>query len=505
MTSRFRWEFIYLLISFAMTLTVAGWSVASLMPGRKTDAAVDSLESVIVCRDDLDTTLLAGGDLQPTKQATVTCQVEDVTDSDGTMVLSVIENGAAVKKGDELCRLDSSAILELARQEEILVNQAQASYLKARLDLETSKIALREYEEGLVTQFTTEFESRIALGRSDAKRQEDRLAWAEAMLSKGYLSLGQLLTERQTLARLRHELKKTEGEFELFRRFQAPKEIHSLRGQIATAEINYRLEADRLKAEQDELAYLRTQIDNCIIRSPQDGVVVHANRNRWWSRPLEPGTRVYQEQAMFLIPDLKQMEVDVSVHESMGPRVRVGMKAKVKVASRAEHVIPGRVVSVNLLPTSNWKEWDESLKHFLVRVRFDETPPSALPFMSATVEIDTGRVSNALVIPVEAMVVVAGQQSCYVVAENGVERRAIKTRRATRDLLEITAGLQEGERVLSRSLDIEELATGGTTRNTAHEIATRQSPSPGMSEASAHSTPRSAGQSLSGSGNRSTS
>ena len=333
MSSRFRWEFIYLLISFAMTLTVAGWSVASLMPGRKTDAAVDSLESVVVCRDDLDTTLLAGGDLQPTKQATVTCQVEDVTDSDGTMVLSVIENGAAVKKGDELCRLDSSAILELARQEEILVNLAQASYLKARLDLETAKIALKEYEEGLVTQFTSEFDSRIALGRSDAKRQEDRLAWAEAMLAKGYLAQGQLLTERQTLARLRHELKKTEGEFELFRRFQAPKEIHSLRGQIATAEINYRLEADRLKAEQDELAYLRTQIDNCVIRAPQDGVVVHANRNRWWSRPLEPGTRVYQEQAMFLIPDLKQMEVDVSVHESMGPRVRVGMKAKVKVAS----------------------------------------------------------------------------------------------------------------------------------------------------------------------------
>ena len=62
-------------------------------------------------------------------------------------------------------------------------------------------------------------------------------------------------------------------------------------------------------------------------------------------------------------------------------------------------------------------------------MRFDETPPSALPFMLATVEIDTGRVSNALVIPVEAMVVVAGQQSCYVVAENGVERRAIKSAR----------------------------------------------------------------------------
>ena len=29
-----------------------------------------------------------------------------------------------------------------------------------------------------MTQWTKEFESRIALGRADVKRQEDRLAWA---------------------------------------------------------------------------------------------------------------------------------------------------------------------------------------------------------------------------------------------------------------------------------------------------------------------------------------
>ena len=87
------------LISFSMTLAVAGWSVAGHTRGQRTDLTVDSIECVVVRRDDLDTTLLAGGDLQPTKQATVTCQVEDVTDSDGTMVLSVIENGAPSKKG----------------------------------------------------------------------------------------------------------------------------------------------------------------------------------------------------------------------------------------------------------------------------------------------------------------------------------------------------------------------------------------------------------------------
>ena len=101
-----------------------------------------------VTREDLDTTLLAGGDLQPAKQTAVTCQVEDITDSDGTMVLSVIKNGSVVKKGDELCRLDSSAIEELARAEEILVNQARALYTKASLELETATIALRRVSGG---------------------------------------------------------------------------------------------------------------------------------------------------------------------------------------------------------------------------------------------------------------------------------------------------------------------------------------------------------------------
>ncbi len=118
----------------------------------------------------------------------MSCQVEDITDSDGTMILSLIDNGTIVKKGDELCRLDSSQFEELARQQEIAVSQARALCLGAQLEFETAGIALREYQEGLVTQLTKEFEGRIALGRSDTRRQADRLAWAEDMVVKGYLS-----------------------------------------------------------------------------------------------------------------------------------------------------------------------------------------------------------------------------------------------------------------------------------------------------------------------------
>ena len=57
-----------------------------------------------------------------------------------------------------------------------------------------------------------------------------------------------------------------------------------------------------------------------------------------------------------------------------------------------------------------------------MRVRLDKTPASALPFMSASVEFDTGRADDALVIPVEALAVDHGRQSCYVLAEHGLEK-----------------------------------------------------------------------------------
>ncbi len=149
------------------------------------------------------------------------------------------------------------------------------------------------------------------------------------------------------------------------------------------------------------------------------------------------------------------MEVEVSIHDTMGPRVQVGMRARIRIASRGDRVFAGRVVSIIPFPIPNWKEWDENLRHYLARVRIDDTPAGVLPLMSAVVEIDTGRVQDALVIPVEAMAVVDGLQSCYVRVPGGVARRTIGTRNATADLLEVTRGLREGEQVVSRFASVD--------------------------------------------------
>jgi multidrug efflux pump subunit AcrA (membrane-fusion protein) len=167
------------------------------------------------------------------------------------------------------------------------------------------------------------------------------------------------------------------------------------------------------------------------------------------------------------------------------------MKADVRIAAMPERVFPGRVTAIDIFPSVKWKEWDENLKHYVVRVRLDRTPAGVLPFMSAVVEIDTGRVPDALVIPVEAMAIVDGRQSCYVVGPEGLERRTITTRRSTTDLVEVTGGLAEGERVVLRSPEVRGIPVGEPNEVPPGDpAASERTASPGRSVSPERTTAR---------------
>ncbi len=462
MVSRSGWRFrswVWLQLLCASAAIAVAWFVFRAHLNLKSPGTVDRIESDAVRRVDMRSEVVVGGEVRFVKETMITCQVEDITDSGGTMIVQMIGNGTPVKKGDEICRLDSSQLEEIGRGEEITVITARSTYLQAQLSLEVARIALREYRDGLVLMLTKDFEVRIALARSDSEKLAERAAWTEAMVAKGYSSKGQLATERQALLKTTHELRTAEGEFQVFKQFQVPKEIVTLQGNIETADNNYQLEAARLRTQEDRLAHIRKQIESCTVRAPHDGIAVYAKRRSWRAEPLAPGVRVYQGQELFKIPDLGQMEVEVSIHETIGPRVRVGMPATVRIESIGDRVIAGKVVSMIPFPIQNDKEWDEHLRHYLARVQLNETPRDLRPTMSAKVEIHADQVPDALVVPVEAVSVVDGGKCCYVLAPGGVERRSITTGRSTIDLVEITGGLREGERVVSQFTSVHEMTT----------------------------------------------
>ena len=438
-------------LRLAGMLIVGAGAVAAIASGRDWLVRPEPVRGAwaIVRRADLETTLLAGGDLQPAGVTMISCQVEDTTDEGPVTILSLAENGAMVKKGDVVCRIDRSRVAESIRLQEIMVEQARAEHRQAELTLEVAQVALREQENGLIRKTEQEYRGKAALKRSEVERQADRLAWAEEMLAKGYLSHDDVATERQKKARLAHELRKVEAEADVFRRYTAPKETLTLRGDIETARSKLGLALEKLQSREGRLASFRQSLASCTVVAPRDGIVLRCNkRSIYIPEPLEPGSQVSQGQDLLSMPDDSKTEVDVSVHETMGRRVKVGTLAKVRIWAQPDHVYPGRVAGISMFPVENWKEWDETIRHYVVRVKFDEPPTGVLPLMSADVTFDTGRVEDVLVIPVTAMTMFDGHPSCVVATPTGGERRAIAIGNATRELLEVVSGLDEGDYVL---------------------------------------------------------
>jgi hypothetical protein len=94
--------------------------------------------------------------------------------------------------------------------------------------------------------------------------------------------------------------------------------------------------------------------------------------------------------------------------------------------------------------------WDQrGVKEYETIVRLSDVPPDAglKPGMTAEVKILVDRLSDVLVVPVQAVAEHAGEHVSYVVADGTVEQRAVSVGENNDQFIEITGGLCDGERV----------------------------------------------------------
>ena len=99
-----------------------------------------------------------------------------------------------------------------------------------------------------------------------------------------------------------------------------------LEGAVQGARSTLEYQDLRLQRNQDRLATLEKQVENCTIRAPHDGFVIYAN-NADRQLFIEPGMPVRQRQPLFYLPDLNDMEVVAMLHESIVDQVDPGMRA----------------------------------------------------------------------------------------------------------------------------------------------------------------------------------
>jgi HlyD family secretion protein len=406
-----------------------------------------------VRRADLFPTFTASGRVESSKRTVIECDLENVAvgvrgqrlDAGGASVLlSVVPEGTTVKRGDVLAILDSSDYEELLRIQKMAVERSAADHVQASLDLEIAKLAVREFEEGTLRETIEDFEGRILLARSDVERVKDRVAWAHRMGEKGYIPAATVSSEEFKLSQFSLGLTQQESAFELFKKYTAPKTSKILKGSVTAAETTLNYQSLRLARNRERYALLEKQVDHCTIRAPHDGFVIYAN-NTDRQVYIEAGMSVRQRQQLFFLPDLTEMEVVTMLHESIVDKVTPSMRAHVQFEGIGNRSVEGHVISIAPMTTFNWLT---DVSYFQGIVKLENVPEGLKPGMSAEVEISMPRRENVLAVSSEAIMIDHGYDVCFVVHEDSLERRQVKLGKTTRELVEVTEGLQAGEQVV---------------------------------------------------------
>ena len=191
--------------------------------------------------------------------------------------------------------------------------------------------------------------------------------------------------------------------------------------------------------------------------APQDGLVVYASSvggRRWRGDPIAPGREVRLNETILLLPDTRQMIASLKVHEALVPQVNVGDEVLVTVDAKPEASYVGKVTNIGVMAADGgWL--NPQLREYAVTCELPAgVDPSLKPAMRCTGHIKTGRVEDALAVPVQAIFAEGDQRYVLLPTAPGsdkVQRQAVKTGRASETMIEIMEGLEPGRTVLMRS------------------------------------------------------
>jgi HlyD family secretion protein len=460
--NRIKWR--YGLVGIGTVLVLVAMSGAhSLFRSFSTKRdAIRALRTTPVRRIDLTAQMVASGRVESSERTIIECKLEPmdagvrgqkIGAAGASTILSLVPDGTTVKAGDVICVLDSSDYEELLRQQTMSVERAEADHLAAQLNVEIAQTALLEYRDGTLLQNREEMEGKIALAQSDLERAKERLAWSRRMLDKGYFSESQVRSEEFALEKSATQLGDGKESLQMFEKFYAPKYVHILESEILGAEAILGYQDARLKRNKEQLEKVKRQVENCTIRAPHDGFLIYANDERM-NLVIEEGMTVRQRQRLFYLPDLGHMEVETMLHESVVNEVQPGMSAKVRFeALPDEGEYEGKVTSVAPLPSR--MDFFSEANYFIGIVKLDAIPKGLKPGMTAEVSIQTLHQPDVLTIPTEALTIENGKDVCYVASEDQIQRREVKLGQQTRELLQVTEGLGEGEAVVLEPRDSE--------------------------------------------------
>ncbi|HEV7607433.1 MAG TPA: efflux RND transporter periplasmic adaptor subunit [Steroidobacteraceae bacterium] len=343
-----------------------------------------------------------------TEVTTVTAEAESTGPSLGTSVLNA-SGYVVARRMSTVSSKVTGKVLEIYVEEGMEVKKDQ---VLARLDPINSRtiLTMSEREVDAARRNLTEIEVRLA----EAKRNLER---NESLVKQQLVSQTALDTTRA--------------------------EVNALQA---------RLEASKaqVKVSESQLAMRRLDYDDLNVRAPFSGVVI--------SKDAQPGEMIsplsagggFTRTGIATIVDMDSREVEVDVNEAYINRVKNNQRVEATLDAYPDAPLAAHVI--NIVPTA-----DRTKATVRVRIGFDKLEPQILPDMGIKVRFLEDRPAETVAtnagprirIPAVAVQKVDGESYVWVVSNLRVERRAVTVGPESEGTIEIRAGVNSGDELVS--------------------------------------------------------
>ena len=387
------------LISAAVLLVLLVLALPAIMRWASADAAVpaERLRIAEVRRGDLVRDVSVQGRVVAANSPTL------YAPSAGTVTLAV-EAGQSVTRGQTLAHIDNPQLESQLAQERARLQAAETDLGRQRIDSRKKQLA----------NTRTVDEARITLRAAERDAERTRMAYERGAYS--------------------------EIEFK-----RAEDAVATAKIRLSHAEADAKLEAEGLAFEQHNrelaleqqqlaVAELERQVELLAITSPLDGQV--------GSVAVLQKAKVAADQAVMTVVDLTQLEVEISIPETLADDLQPGMRAELRMGTAtyagvlrqvSPEIIEGQVSGRVALDGDTPAELRQN-QRLSGRIFLDQRPDVLLVERGPFIDNEGGRFA-------------------YVVRDGVAHRQPIQIGATSVGEVEITEGLDAGDRIVVAGTD----------------------------------------------------
>jgi len=269
------------------------------------------------------------------------------------------------------------------------------------------------------------------LERSRLLKAEAELRAAKAAVKQARIKHEQAVDDFKRTAELFEERMVSEAEY-----IEDKRRVELSEAELSAARSSKRSAVHAVEEARDRLSHTE-------IKAPMDGTVLDLAVSEGQvvssaTSGLDTGT------LLMTLADTGNLLVLAEVDETDVAKVEAGQRARIELDA-----FPGLVLPARVLKVSPEAREQGAVTVVEVRVGIENRKGAELrPGMTASVEIVTASVEDALLLPVEALRERKGERGVVVMKDGSTEWRPVKTGPADWKMMSIEEGLSEGDSVV---------------------------------------------------------